>query len=115
MKFSEWLKVYSTEMASPDFHGVSYRAIEDMEEAWNMAKADCQRDLEGWTAAAYEDGQLDMEGKCQAEIVRMRTALEEIADIFTSETDPTRACHRIQAIVNRHKDRRGRASTNGEI
>ena len=59
-----------------------------------------QKDLENWTKAAYEDGGLDMEGKCQEEIIRLREALEKIASIFTSETDPTRACHRIQAIVN---------------
>ena len=99
MKFSEWLKVYSTEMSSPDFHGVSYRALEDMEEAWNMAKADCQEEihcLETKAQRAFDDW---VEEKLKAE--KAMLAIAEIANIFTSETDPTRACHRIQAIVNR--------------
>jgi hypothetical protein len=55
--------------------------------------------LTKWFNALKSDGKLAMEGKCQAEIVRMREALEKIADVFTYETDPTLACHTIQAIL----------------
>ena len=90
MTFTEWLEK----------DGVGCDAIElKLQRAWDAAKADAEKDLAGWTKAAYEDGKLAMEGKCQAEIVRMREALEKIADVFTYETDPTLACHTIQAIL----------------
>ena len=99
MKFDEWLKVYSFPMWDDHKQGIkvaSYDAVGDMHEAWDIAKADCLKD---WISEKEKSA-------------KYLKALAEIANIFTSETDPTRACHRIQAIVNRHKDRGGRGDIN---
>ena len=83
--------------------GVGSDAIElKLRRAWDAANADCQAEiarLEVKTQRAFDAW---VEEKLKTE--KATLAIAEIADIFTSETDPTRACHRIQAIVNRHGD-----------
>ena len=100
MTFDNWLET----------EGIGSDSIElKLQRAWDAGRADCQAEIARLEVKAQRAFDAWVEEKLKAEkallaLARMRTVLEEIANIFTSETDPTRACHRIQAIVNRHGD-----------
>ncbi len=55
-------------MNAQEYLATIKRPMTDLErnfviDAWTAAKADAEKDLAGWTKAAYEDGKLDMEAK----------------------------------------------------
>lgn len=56
-------------------------------DAWNAAKADCQKDIAGWTNAAYEDGGLDMEARCRSQIEEITKKAQRTFDAWIDEKE----------------------------
>ena len=97
MTFYEWIE----KKAEMKIRFTQYEQFY-LREAYELGKADCQEEIERLTVKAQRTFDAWVEEKLRAE--KALLAIAEIANIFTSETDPTRACHRIQAIVHRHGD-----------
>jgi hypothetical protein len=102
MEFTDWRKQHE---ARP---GQRTRPINylDAEVGWAAAKADCQQDITGWTASAYDDGGLAMEARCLEKITKFRDALLEIYPM-TTPANPAIARYRmktIRAIIERTVD-----------
>ena len=106
-------------MTAQEYLATIKRPLTDIErncaiEAWDSAKKDCQKDIEGWTASAYEDGALSMEANTQRifdswvregeKVYKFRNALMEIHRLTVSRDDPIASIREIKSIVERTVD-----------
>ena len=94
-------------MTAQEYLATIKRPLTDIErncvvEAWEAAQNDCQKDIEGWTASAYEDGALSMEAKSEqifAEMSKYRTALDAILNVNHSTLTEENKIFRIFEIA----------------